>query len=555
MKRIIIPVFIALVVGTICFYAGMNFNNSKAEKLNKTDLVAASKIIGIEFSEAEIDSAFNEVSSFKESYEYIREMKIPNHVWPAQLFNPIPIGAKFETKQEHIKFTSYKKAKLPGNINDLAFYPIGKLAALIKSKQISSTELTKFFLERLKKYDPQLHCVVTLTEDLALKQAQRADKEIRAGKYRGLLHGIPYGAKDLLNTKKYKTTYGAMTYKDQLIDEDAVVVKKLEEAGAVLVAKLTLGALAMGDVWYDEKTRNPWNLEQGSSGSSAGPASAVSAGLVPFAIGSETWGSIVSPSTRCGVTGLRPTYGRVSRTGAMALSWSMDKLGPICNYAEDCAIVLDAIRGPDGKDHTLYNYAFNYKNKKNLKGMKIGYLKSSFDRDSARMEYNNHCLSILKELGAELIPFELPEMNVYNLSFILSAEAATAFDELTLSDKDDLLVQQHQNAWPNIFRTSRFITAVEFIQASRARQMLIQEMDKRMKDIDLYVTPSFGKNLLLTNLTGHPCVVIPNGFPEKNSPISISFVGKLFGEADIIAVAKAYQDLNNFHARIPLGIK
>ncbi|MFB3057619.1 MAG: amidase, partial [Ignavibacteriaceae bacterium] len=384
------------------------------------------------------------------------------------------------------------------------------------------------------------------------KQAKLMDEELATGKYRGLLHGIPFGVKDLLATKDYKTTWGAEPYKEQMINKDAAVIKKIETAGGVLVAKLTMGALAWGDVWFGGKTRNPWNTEKGSSGSSAGPASAVSAGLVPFAIGTETWGSIVSPSTVCGVTGLRPTYGRVSRTGAMALSWSMDKIGPICRNTEDLAIVFAAIYGKDGIDPTLYDLPFNYLPEIDLSKIKIGYLKNDFDNDYAFHKMDSLTLTKLRELGAELIPVELPDVDVNSLSFILSAEAGAAFDELTRSNRDDLLVRQIKNAWPNRFRSARFITAIEYINANRIRTILINEMQKLFEEIDLYIAPSWeGDNLLLTNLTGHPCVVLPNGFSEEGTPTSISFIGNLFDEGTIIAVAKKYQDATDFHLEHP----
>jgi len=407
-------------------------------------------------------------------------------------------------------------------------------------------------LRRLKRFDSQLHCVITLTDELALKQAARADAEIASGNYRGPLHGIPYGAKDLLAVRGYTTTWGAMPYRDQVIDFDATVIKKLEEAGAVLVAKLSLGALAWGDVWYADTTRNPWNLKQGSSGSSAGSAAAVSAGLVPFAIGSETWGSIVSPSTRCGVTGLRPTFGRVSRAGAMALSWSMDKIGPICRTVEDCALVLEAIRGPDGVDQTVIDAPFNYTPDIDLKKLRIGYLKEDFERDTTYQEQNAATLQKLRELGANPIEVELPDLPVDAMQIILSVEAAAAFDELTRSNRDDLLVRQVKNAWPNLFRSSRLIPAVEYIQANRLRTVLIGRMAELMADIDLYVSPTFeGDNLLLTNLTGHPCVVLPNGFNEDGEPTSITFIGRLYQEATLLAVAERYQDATDFHTKHP----
>jgi len=525
---------------------------SENESITKTEIVSAEKLIGLSFDDAERDSMIDGLNEQLENYKVVREFHLQNSVMPAVLFNPIPTGFKFEEDQKPIQFSDYSYTKLPENINELAFYSVGELAELIKSKQISSVELTLFFLERLKKYDPALHCVITLTEDRAMAQARLMDEELAAGKYRGLLHGIPFGVKDLLATKDYKTTWGAEPYKEQMINEDAAVIKKLETAGGVLVAKLTMGALAWGDVWFGGKTRNPWNTEKGSSGSSAGPASAVSAGLVPFAIGTETWGSIVSPSTVCGVTGLRPTYGRVSRTGAMALSWSMDKIGPICRNTEDLAIVFKAIYGKDGIDPTLYSVPFNYLPVVDLSKIKIGYLKNDFDKDYAFHKNDSLTLSKLKELGAELISIELPDVDVNSLSFILSAEAGAVFDELTLSNRDDLLVRQIKNAWPNTFRSARFIPAVEYINANRIRTVLINEMGELFEKVDLYIAPSWeGDNLLLTNLTGHPCVVLPNGFSKEGTPTSISFIGNLFDEGRLIAVAKKYQDATDHHLKHP----
>ena len=360
----------------------------------------------------------------------------------------------------------------------------------------------------------------------------------------------------MLAAKGYKTTWGARPYQDQVIDEDAAVVVRLEEAGAVLVAKLTLGALAWGDVWFGGMTRNPWNTDQGSSGSSAGPGSATAAGLVPFAIGSETWGSIVSPATRNGVTGLRPTFGRVSRTGAMALSWSMDKLGPMARTVEDCALVFDAINGSDGVDLTVVDLPFNYNYQVDWAGLRIGYLASAFEEQDDTQVNNRAVLEVLRGLGADLVAMELPEYPVSDLAFILSAEAAAAFDELTLSGRDDLLVRQIKNAWPNSFRSARLIPAVEYIQANRARYQLIQQMAVLFEQVDLYVAPAFiGDNLLLTNLTGHPCVVLPAGFDEQGSPTSITFMGQLYDEGTILAVARAFQEATDWHLRRPPGFE
>jgi Asp-tRNA(Asn)/Glu-tRNA(Gln) amidotransferase A subunit family amidase len=518
-----------------------------------TEMVAeGEKIIGLEFTPTERDSMLDELDANLGFYEDMRGMNIDNSISPVLLFNPLPRGFVIDTSQTPVQWGPPTEIESPENIEDLAFYSVRDLAELIRTRKITSLQLTKLALSRLKEYDPQLHCVIALTEDLALRQAARADSEIASGLYRGLLHGIPYGAKDLLAVKGYKTTWGAAPYKDQIIDEDATVIKNLERAGAVLVAKLSMGALAWGDVWYADTTRNPWNLEEGSSGSSAGSAAAVSAGLVPFAIGTETWGSIVSPSTRCGTTGLRPTFGRVARTGAMALSWSMDKLGPICRTVEDCAIVFDAIRGPDGTDGTVVDASFDYVSDVDLRNVRIGYLRKDFEKDSVYQTQNTAALEKLRELGADLIEIELPDLPVEPLQIILSAEAGAAFDDLTRSGRDDLMVRQIKNAWPNVFRASRFIPAVEYIQANRIRSLLIDRMDRIMAEIDVYVSPSFeGNNLLLTNLTGHPCVVLPDGFNQDGEPTSITFIGRLFDEATLLGVAKEYQDATEFHLKHP----
>ncbi|MBD3217016.1 MAG: amidase, partial [candidate division Zixibacteria bacterium] len=449
-----------MIVVCICIIACFAFSielqaDSDSLEITKEEVVEAQNLIGFEFTVEEIDSMLDELNANLGFYRKMREIKINNSVPPALIFNPIPRDMEFETEEKPLRLSAPGDVRRPDDFDDLAFYSVRDLAELVRTRQVTSMELTELALERLKKYDPLLHCLVTLTEELALEQAARADAEIAAGKYRGPLHGIPYGAKDLLATKDYKTTWGAEPYKDQYINKDAFVIGQLEEAGAVLVGKLSLGALAWGDVWFSDTTRNPWNLEQGSSGSSAGSAAAVSAGLVPFAIGTETWGSIVSPSTRCGSTGLRPTFGRVSRTGAMALSWSMDKIGPICRTVEDCAIVFDAIRGPDGIDQSVIDLPFNYDHQIFPEQVRIGYLKRDFENDTVYYEYNYSALEMMRALGFDLIQIELPRMPINPMQIILSAEAAAAFDELTRSGRDDLMVRQIKNAWPNVFRASR----------------------------------------------------------------------------------------------------
>jgi len=524
----------------------------KNKAVEANDVKAAQNLIGLNFTQAEIDSMLPGLQDNLNSYRDIHEVELPNSVMPSVQLNPLPPGFQLPTGKAEFGLTPNMAVKRPNDLNELAFASIRDLAGLVKQQKVTSVELTTLFLDRLKKYGPELECVISLTEERAVKAAKAADLEIKSGKYRGLLHGIPYGAKDLLATKGIKTTWGAEAYKEQMIDMDATVIRKLDEAGAVLVAKLTLGALAWGDVWYGGKTRNPWNKEQGSSGSSAGSASATSAGLVPFAIGSETWGSIVSPATRCGLSGLRPTYGRVSRTGAMALSWTMDKLGPLARSVEDCAIVFNAIYGPDEADQTLIDAPFSYSGAADLKSVRIGYLKSAFDQDTTGASYNQAALDILKKNGVDLIPIELPDYPTWDLGFVLSAEAAAAFDLLTRSNRDDLLVRQIKNAWPNVFRTSRFIPAVEYINANRIRALIIQDMAKVMTEVDVYITPSFGENLLLTNLTGHPCVVLQNGFDEKGNPVSISLIGDLFDEETVLGVAQALQEAAEHHKQHPV---
>lgn len=546
------PLVGGMLIAACFFVLGAFFQSRDKISITRDMIAAAEQLFGLRFNEAKRDSMLGDLQENFDSYQKLRALKIDNSVPPALQFNPVPAGMRFEVQRQPFVPGPAPKVNAPASVDDLAFASVRELAELLRARRITSTQLTNMYLARLKKYGPKLECVITITEELALKQAARADAEIAAGKYRGPLHGIPYGAKDLLATRGYKTTWGSVPFKDQVIDQDATVIQRLEAAGAVLAAKLTMGELAWGDVWYGGKTRNPWNLEQGSSGSSAGSGSATAAGLVAFAIGTETWGSIVSPSTRCGVTGLRPTYGRVSRHGAMALSWSMDKIGPMCRTVEDCAIVFNAIYGPDGLDQTVVDLPFNYNPNVQLGRLRIGYLQKDFEQDSTYRATNEATLSKLRELGARLIPIELPSLPVEAMTVILSAEAAAAFDDLTLSGKDDLLVRQIKNAWPNAFRSARFIPAVEYVQANRARHLLIQEMAKMLKGIDVYVAPSFGgNNLLLTNLTGHPCVVVPNGFNEKGSPTSISFMGRLYDEATVLAVAKAYQDATGFHLKHP----
>jgi Asp-tRNA(Asn)/Glu-tRNA(Gln) amidotransferase A subunit family amidase len=522
--------------------------------ITRDTVLNAERLIGLDLSQAKIDMMLPGLKAQLGTFQSLHRFPLSNDVPPAVLFNPIPLGMKLETGRSKFRMSPQGKLRLPTKRDDLAFYSVGQLSALIKSRQITSEELTRFFLARLKKYGPKLECVITLTEGLALQQARRADAEIKAGKYRGPLHGIPYAAKDLLAVKGIPTTWGTAPFTNQVFDYDATVIKRLQAAGAVLVAKTTLGELAMGDTWFGGMTRNPWNLKQGSSGSSAGSTAATAAGLIPFGIGSETYGSIVSPCDRCGATGLRPTYGRVSRAGAMSLSWTMDKLGPICRDVEDCALVFNAIYGPDGIDQTIYDVPFNYDPRIKLQMARIGYLKDDFDQEQGeRKENDETTLRQFRALGANLVALQLPDYPLRNISFVLSTEAAASFDALTRSNRDDLMKQQGADAWPDTFRERRFVPAVEYLQAQRLRYLLIQDTAKVFNRVDVIVAPSSsGRSLLLSNLTGNPCVVVPNGFTKAGTPTTICFIGKLFGEGELLAVAKRYQDATDFHRKHPV---
>ncbi len=512
------------------------------------------KMYDLEFTDAEADSMLGNLNNYLLLYKGMHKTLPANDIPFPFAFNPAPMGLKVPTKKEKISWDIPLRTILPQNKNDLAFYSIPQLAALILTKKISSVDLTKFFIERLKKWDDTLECVITLTEDLAMQQAKQADDELRQGIYRGPLHGIPYGLKDLFAVKGYKTTWGSTPYKDQVLDIDSYVYKKLKESGAVLCAKLSLGALAYNNKWFGGETKNPWNLKQGSSGSSAGSAAATAAGLLPFAIGTETLGSIVSPSSRCGATGLRPTFGTVSRYGAMVLCWSLDKAGPICRSAEDAAIVYAFIHGTDGNDPSAIQHTFNYTGKTDFTKLRIAYAENYFKRlDSNAAE--RKVLEVYRSLGANLKAINFPDSAMYpvNLvSIILNAESAAAFDELTRTNRDDLIERQDKDFWPNSFRAARLIPAVEYINANRYRYNLCKNMNDFMKNYDVLIVPSFaGRQLSMTNLTGHPVVVMPIGFNQTGSPISITLIGNLYDEATILAAAKAFQDKTEHNKKRP----
>lgn len=540
-----------LLILLISFLLGTGFIIGRQyEKISAESIAYAEGIIGLNFTDVERDSMISTLDNQKQAYELLRKTSISNDIGPSLIFNPLPHNFTPDQDQRPYAWGLPTEEKLPNNEKDIAFLPVSTLSTLIKNRQLTSERLTKLYISRIKTHGDTLQALITLLEEPALERARQMDRELQAGNYRGPLHGIPYGLKDLFAVQGTKTTWGAMPYKDQEIDATAEIVDRLEDAGAILVAKFTLGALAMGDVWYGGVTKNPWNLKQGASGSSAGSASAVSAGLVPFAIGTETLGSIVSPSTRNGVTGLRPTYGRVSKFGAMALSWSMDKIGPISRSALDNGIVLSVINGKDAKDRSTIAAAFNYDATIPVKNLKVGYFEDLFEKAS---EDDKEVLNVVRGLGIELQPLKLTtSVEPGAMRIMLMAEGAAAFDELTRMDQDDLLVAQHKNAWPNLFRAARFIPAVEYIQASRLRSILIEEMHELFKEYDVIITPSFaGPQLLITNLTGHPALVMPNGFTSGGSPTSITFLANLFEEEKLIMLGRAYQDATDWNKRRP----
>ena len=540
---------------------------ANGEEITVDTIASAEEVAGVHFDQAERELMLDGLKQQEQRIEALHKIPLDNSISPAIVFDPLPPGKKIPTEPKRAMVRSTVALRsVPRDLEDLAFLPVTELSELVRRGRVTSMQLTRMYLARLKKYDPVLKCVITLTEDRALRQASAADTEISRGRYRGPLHGIPWGAKDLLAVRGYKTTWGAGPYKEQVIDNDATVVKRLDDAGAVLLAKLTLGELAQGDIWFGATTRNPWKVDQGSSGSSAGPASATAAGLVGFSIGSETLGSISSPSTRCGTTGLRPTFGRVPRTGAMALSWTMDKLGPICRSVEDCALVLDAIYGPDGQDNTVLLASYHWDATLSPKKLRIGYVKSAFDTPQAdpndpkrnlhaTKKFDDAALEVMKRLGLNMIPVDLPDVPYDAMRIILSAEAAAAFDELTRSDRDKELVQQGKFDWPNSFRTSRFIPAVDYVNANRLRSIAIRKWDDLMKTVDVIVTPTGAANLsqlVATNLTGHPAVILPNGFRDDGTPVSITFLAGLYEEAKLLAVARAYQEATGFHLKHPV---
>jgi Asp-tRNA(Asn)/Glu-tRNA(Gln) amidotransferase A subunit family amidase len=528
---------------------------SAQDSIGISDLTSAEKLFDLQFTEVKRDSILSGLTDHLHLYQYLHRHDLFNDVPLSLSFDPLLPGAKYERRQKAIDWNIPGEVSMPADRNALAYYSIPELASLLKRKKISSVELTKFFIERLKRYGPILHCVIELTEDSALAQARRADAAFAKGIIKSPLQGIPYGIKDLFAVKGSHTTWGSPPYKDQMIRQNAYVAQRLADAGAVLLAKLSLGELAMDDVWFGGQTRNPWNLAAGSGGSSAGSASATAAGLVVFAIGTETYGSIVDPSMRCGATGLRPTFGSIARTGCMALCWSSDKVGPICRSAEDAAIVFAYVHGGDSVDVSSRNMPFNYTGKINIARLKIAYTRNYIDTLSDNSP-EKQTLLILKKMGAKLIPVDFPDDLRGNdiLSLIIGVESAAAFDKLTRTSQDDQMVQQNKDRWPNTFRTARFVPAVEYVNACRMRTSIMQRIDPFISQYDMIIAPpETGDQLAITNLTGHPSVTLPVGYKADGTPGSISIIGQLYGEAELLALAKAFQDATPYNKQHPKG--
>jgi Asp-tRNA(Asn)/Glu-tRNA(Gln) amidotransferase A subunit family amidase len=557
-------------------------------KVTAEMLKGALAISGVSFGEDDQKSMLTAVNASLSRYEEIRNLHIPNNVAPPFYFSPLTPGMKVNRTREPLRFST-PTVKRPANLEDAAFWPVAQLAQLIKTRQCTSTELTKMYLARLHKYNEKLNCVVTFLDEVALAQAKQADSEISAGKYKGPLHGIPWGAKDIIAVKGYKTTWGSGAYKDQMLDEEPSLVEMLRDAGAVLLAKLTTGELAQGDQWFGGQTKSPWNIEQGSSGSSAGPASATAAGLVAFGIGSETSGSILSPSARCGVTGLRPTFGRISRYGVMALSWTQDRMGPLCRYAEDCALVMSVIARPDGRDLSVSEIPFNYNAHLDIRKLRVGYLDGAFEetRDPLAKKADEQTMEQVKALGLKLVPVKVPEWTIDTSS--IGVESGVFFDDLIRSGRDKQMTNPGR---ANSFRTSRMIPAVEYLQSQRARSMMMAKLAEATADVDVYLVPVnsggggpaggrgrggavpdasaaaagrgraggggggfnrsvVGRHFSMANLACYPALNVVNGFAESGTPLNITFYARPFGEAELLALGKAYQDASGFHLKRP----
>ncbi len=526
----------------------------------KGGLTIAQELLALDLGEAERERALDLVKRYRDHYEALRAIPIPSDTEPAFSFRPKrPKPAPPAARRQQRPASASNR---PASDADLAFLPATALAGLLRTRSVSSVELTRLYLDRLARFDPKLFCVITRTEELALAQAERADREIGAGRYKGPLHGVPYGIKDLFATRGIRTTWGAKPFENQVFDHDATAVERLRDAGAVLIAKLTSGELAIGDLWFGGRTRNPWNPEKGSSGSSAGPAAAAAAGLAGFTVGTETGGSIVSPASTCGVVGLRPTYGRVSRAGCMTLRWTMDKVGVIARSVEDCMLVLGALHGPDGKDDSVADLPLLWDGISSLQGLRVGYVEREFDELAsdasaedraawpARRKLLEDTLDVFKSGAAQLVSIKLPPIPADALYAIHNAEAGAMFDDLVRSGRAKELANQGKNGRANQLHAARFIPAVEYIRAQRVRTLLVREINALFETCDVFLAPTSSASSNMTNLTGHPALVVPAGFVD-GMPLGLLPTGRLYDEPTLARAGLGYERATTWHERRP----
>jgi Asp-tRNA(Asn)/Glu-tRNA(Gln) amidotransferase A subunit family amidase len=561
-RRTFLAYFSGLGLGSTLF-PGVLWGKLQEEKpaaITKEMLRDAAAVAGLTFTDQQLSAMLAGVNKNLSQYEQLRKVPLGNSIAPPLYFNPVVPGMKIDRTKREFRPSAPPRVTRPRNLEEVAFWQLIQLAELVRTKQVSSVELTQMYLARIKRYNPKLLCVVTITEDLAMRQARDADSEIAAGRYRGPLHGIPWGVKDLAAVKGYPTTWGAAPFKSRIIDRDATVVSRLTDAGAVLVAKLATGELALDDIWFGGQTKNPWDFSMGSQGSSAGPGSATAAGLVGFSVGTETGGSIIAPSTICGVTGFRPTFGRVSRYGVMTLSWSLDKTGPMCRSVEDCALVLNAIQGPDDRDLAVQDVPFNWDANADISKLRVGYLKAAFSdtRQTPQVDANDAAaLAKFRSMGFNLIEIKLPPHANVDFNMIMYGEANAALRDPIETEPADLVRQDrvvNQNS-------RRLLPAADYLNANRVRALLMQEMAQIMSEVDVYLVPfdyaDYTPNPVatinnaVTNLTGQPSVCVPHGFDEKRHPTSITFIGKLYGDAEMLALARAYQNATDWHLKHP----
>jgi len=527
----------------------------KAGRVTIEDVGEAAKIAGLDLTDDEKKEMLAGVNNNLTRYESLRKIPLDNSVPLPTHFNPRVPGMSLNKRMKVFRPTRPLSVKRPAKLEDVAFWPVAHLAELVRTRRVKSVELTEMYLARLKKFNPVLNCVVTLTEGLAISQAKRADADLAAGRYHGPLHGIPFGVKDIIAAKGYRTTWGAAAFEDRMIDRDATVVDRLAKAGAVLVAKLTTGELAFGDQWFGGRTNNPWDPAEGSSGSSAGSGAATAAGLVGFAIGTDTGGSLVSPSERCGIVGLRPTFGRVSRFGVMAAGFTLDKVGPMCRAVEDCALVLDAIAGPDGLDLSVAeDIPFSWDAGLDIKKLRVGYAKSEFDAETQAdcRQNNESTLNTFRSLGVDLRPVTLPESDLN--FFIEYSERAAGFDEFIRTRQDEGMKWKGHRA---VLEVAALVPAVEYLQANRVRMLLMEDMARVFTDVDVVVAPRPSLNPRrslnpITSLTGHPVIALPNGFNDRGTPTGITIAGQIYREDWILALAKALEGATDFHLKRPV---